>query len=470
MKTKPSSSSSPACKSFAISPWSPPPHARKLRGDLVYLNFTTVEGETYNITGSTSGFWVSKSSLTTFDPTPRVPAPKSLRSTPYHTLFELFSALSPAFSNLLSQYIESQQPSISPPEVYATLPFTMGTPAIPWLTPSPTHTADPFRSQLAYLLTSSATAELLPTARDWIDEFSLYKDLPAKNISERLLRERSLARIRADFNSAAIRGCLSIANGDVPPLNPNDPPQAHTFVNNNMLFTRAEDAINTFDYLGGDSAAHVAAGKDISAIEALEEMDIEGLSTLATVVVDYLGTRWVAQSLLPGLFKSKDSEEEAKQKALEIAEASVYPEGDEAAQAAKAKALTEGKPFPSYETINRDDYPPSSLFRIVYGASSPEDPEEVVKSSAYFGKLAKQVAEKAYFAEHKVIDAEGGEHQLWTSSEVHGIACPDGKSYYIDCCKFCHFFFTLSDLSISKLTISFPFSPITLRRCSFPRI
>ena len=83
-----------------------------MRGDLVYLTATTLEGESFHITGATSGFWVSKSTNSTFDPLPKVPAPRSLRSTPYHSLFELFSALSAGFLKGLVQLIEAQNPQI----------------------------------------------------------------------------------------------------------------------------------------------------------------------------------------------------------------------------------------------------------------------------------------------------------------------------------------------------------------------
>lgn len=410
-----------------------------MRGDIVYLTFSTLEGESYHITGSTAGFWVSKSSATTFDPLPRVPAPRNLRSTPYTSLFELFAALSPTFTQLLSSFIEAQNPSIPPPNIYTTLAVTIGPSATPWLVPAPVHTADPFRSQLAYLLTSSTNAELLPPARDWIDEFGQFKEFPQSTIPEKLLRERLTVRVRADFNSAAIRGILSIANGDIPPLNPNDPPEGHTYVHNNMLFTRAEDAIGAFDFLGGHAAARVAASKDLAAVGAIEAMDIDQLSTLATTVVDFAGSRWVAQSILPGLFKTKDADEEAKKIVKDgktISESEVFPAGDAAALEAQAQAKAEGKPYPSQDTANKSDYPPTATFRIVYGTSNPDEPEEELRSSAYFQAFAKQVAEKSNLAEHEVIDRNGKSTQLWTSSEMHGIAAADGRSYYLDCCKF----------------------------------
>lgn len=418
---------SPCIRALGISPWSPPPHSRRMRGDLVYLTLTTLEGESFQITAAASGFWVSKSTASTFDPSPKsTSAIKGLRSTPYHSLFELACALSPSFAKALVKIIETQNPSANAAtDIYATLAISHAQPAASWLVPAPAHVADPFRTQLAFLLTGSTNADLLPPARDWNDEFGQYRDLPQSTLPERLLRERLLHRVQCDFASAATRGALSIARGDVPPLNPNEAVEAHTFIHNGMLFTRADDAIKAFAHLGGNSAARVAAAKDLAGVDALEALDVKGLSTMATVVVDYLGDRWVAQSLVPGLFKTKEEDDEAK----------LPLEGDE--DAAK-KAQEADQPFPNLEKANREDYPSSGAFRIVYGSANPEEPDERVRASGYFARLAQEVAERVHFAKHNVIATAGNGEvtQLWTSTDMHGIAAPDGRSYFIDCCAF----------------------------------
>lgn len=52
---------SPCVKAFGVSPWSPPPHARRMRGDIVYLTVTTLEGESVTITGaSVSLGWMNR--------------------------------------------------------------------------------------------------------------------------------------------------------------------------------------------------------------------------------------------------------------------------------------------------------------------------------------------------------------------------------------------------------------------------
>ncbi|GAA5956329.1 hypothetical protein JCM3765_005630 [Sporobolomyces pararoseus] len=436
---------SPCIKSLGVSPWSPPPHHRRLRGDLIYINISTLESETYTITGSTAGFCVSKITASNFDPSPRSVLPKGVRSGPYQSLFELLSDISPAFrKNLTSLIAKILRPDLSQTDLVASLAITNSIPAAPYLIPSPLHASDPLRTQAAYLLTGSTTAEQLPSARDWNDDFGQFYDLPKSDDDQRLLRERLISRAQADLVLAATRGAMQVARGDVPPINPNEPLSAHTFIHNNLLFTKAEDSIGLYtNGLGGNEASRYAAGKDLKGIELLERLDVDGLSVMQTVLVDYQGSRWIVQTLIPGLFKAgRDEAEELAAKAEEkltgkkpaSKPARVYPEGDKAGQEAAETASKEDKPFPSEETANKHDYPPTSSFRIVYGAADPEDPDATVRNSAYFHEnLAKKVAKKMRFAEHSVKNRDGKQVQLFTASDMHGIAAPDGRSYFIDC-------------------------------------
>ncbi|KAM0793668.1 hypothetical protein ACM66B_001098 [Microbotryomycetes sp. NB124-2] len=417
------SSSSPCVKALAVSPWSPPPHARRLRGDLVYLTVSTLEGEAFHITGAINGFWISKTTANVFDPSPRAVMPNKMQSKPYRSLFELLAALSPSFAKSLSTLLAAQQHAVNP-DVYLTLPITHHVPPAPWLVHAPQHGPDAFRTQLAYLLTNATAADVLPAARDWNDEYAQFKEMPQTSVAERLVRERLQSRVKADFVAAATKTAMSIARGDVPPLNPNEATEAHTWVHNNMLLTRAEDAIGAYSHVGGNEASRYAASKDMRGVDMLERMDVEGVHSMATVIIDYAGERWVAQSLIPGLFKTKDDEDIS---------AEDLPEDDQEGRKASTEAAANDKPFPSEETANKDDYPPAGSFRIVYGSAIPESPDDKVRSSAYFHGLAEKVAKQLRFAEHTVRDAEGKETKLWTSTDVHGIAAPDGRSYFIDC-------------------------------------
>lgn len=428
---------SPCFRSLALSPWGPPPHTWRIQGHSAYLIFSSIEGDTFHITGATAGFWVSKSSATHFDPTPKLVLPKGLHAGAYHSLFELFSALSPSFARGVVTLVEKNHPAGDLNHLYSTLPITHDIPAASWLVPTPVHSADPLRTQIAYLLTHATTADLLPPARDWNDEFCQFRELPTSTLAERLMRERLLSRMQADYVGAATQGALAIARGEIPPLNPLEPEAAHTFLHNNMLFTRSEDAIQAYAHVGGDEASKITALKDLRGVGLLERLDLPDLYTMATVIVDFCGERWVVQSVIPGLFKTKAHEEAA-------------PTADD-------------KPVPSKETVSQDDYPPSGHFRIVYGSANPEVPDDKVRSSPYFATLAKQVGEALHLAQHTVYDAHARESRLWLSTDLHGIAGPDGRSYAIDCCKLLPLRTSLSVI-ILMLRVSLMFSSPTLRR------
>ncbi|GAA6053553.1 hypothetical protein JCM3770_005191 [Rhodotorula araucariae] len=405
---------SPCLKALGISPWSPPPHPRRLRGDLVYLTISTLESEQFTITGAASGFWISKSTNSNFDPSPRAVLPKGVHPGPYQSLFELLAHISPSFRRGLSSLVaKSSRSDLSQSDLVASLAVSHTVPAAPWLVRAPQHVADPFRTQAAYLLTSATSADQLPPARDWNDEFGQYLDLPRGDMNERLLRERLLTRTQADFVAAATRGVVSISRGDVPPINPNEPASAYTYIHNNLLFTKAEDGTGIYAHMGGDDAARYVAGKDLRGVELLERLDVDGLSVMQTVLVDLTGERWIVQSLIPGLFKAAR---------------------DEADAAAAAEKGEDGPVVPNAETPNKDDYPPASSFRIVYGAAEPEKPDEKIRASKYFHEqLASKVARQMRFAEHDVKDQNGQVTRLWTASDMHGIAATDGRSYFIDC-------------------------------------
>ncbi|GAA5879434.1 hypothetical protein JCM3774_005210, partial [Rhodotorula dairenensis] len=428
------SPSYPCIRALGISPWSPPPHPRRMRGELIYITVQTLESEQFTITGAVNGFWISKTTNSTFDPSPRAVLPKGVRSGPYHSLFELLADISATFrKNLGPLLARSSRTDLTQAELVASLAITHTQPPAPYLVKPPTHVADPFRTQAAYLITSSTTAEQLPAARDWNDEFGQFYDLPRSTVNDRLLRERLICRTQADFVAAATRGAMAIARGDVAPLNPNEPAAAHTYIHNNLLYTKAEDAAGMYAHVGGDEASRYAAGKDLRGIEILERLDVDGLSVMQTVLVDYLGQRWIAQSLIPGLFKSA-REGEGDVALASDGEVAVYPVGDEKAKEAAQAAKENDQAFPSEETPNKADYPPTASFRIVYGAASPEKPDEKVRAAAYFHEtLAKPVAKLMRFAEHTVKAADGKVTKLYTSSDMHGIAAPDGRSYFIDC-------------------------------------
>lgn len=73
------------------------------------------------------------------------------------------------------------------------------------------------------------------------------------------------------------------------------------YIWNNMFFSLGFDVKEHYKDFGGDAAAHAAPTNDLQGVRALNTIDLEGLHTLGTAVVDYRGMRVTAQTIVPGM-------------------------------------------------------------------------------------------------------------------------------------------------------------------------
>ncbi|KAI1432059.1 clustered mitochondria-domain-containing protein [Xylaria sp. CBS 124048] len=358
-------------KSVALSPWNPPPYHLRQKGHLLYLLVTTNEGEQYQITSHIGGFFVNKSSNSKFDPSPR-PAPKAQSA---HSLFTLLGQISPSFSASFEQLLQFNNRR----EPLSTFQMTNAIPAAPWLLPpqsSPlcAHSADITRTQEGYLI---AGVDNTDTLRDWNEEFQAARELPKETVQDRVFRERFISKLFADYTDAAARGAILVARGEVTPLNPTEERDAQIFVYNNVFFSFGADGVGTFTTEGGDDAARVATGKDVNGVRLVNQLDIDGLYSPATVVVDYLGKRIVGQTVVPGIFKQREPGE------------------------------------------NSIDY------GAVEGKDIVADDE---RFAAPFAKLSQALRVK----KHAVWDKDGKRFDLEASVETKGLMGTDGRKYVLD--------------------------------------
>ncbi|KIW15301.1 hypothetical protein PV08_05346 [Exophiala spinifera] len=358
-------------KSLSVSQWNPPPYHLRQKGHLLYLQLTTNEGEQYQITSSVSGFFVNKSSSNKFDPFPKS-APKNYSA---HSLLTLISLLSPSFNDT---FVELQKIN-GRKDLLTTFPFQNAIPANPWLVPgsyaqSTHHQADPTRSQEAYLIGGADGAENL---RDWNEEFQTTRELPRENLQDRVFRERLTSKLFADYNDAAARGAVLVARGEVAPLNPTEGRDAQIFIYNNIFYSFGADGVQTFASEGGDEAARVAVGKDVAGVKAVNQLDINGLFTPGTVVVDYLGKRIVGQSIVPGIFKQREPGEH----------------------------------------------------QIDYGGVEGRD---IVTENEAFVPVFEKLSKSLHVKKHAVWDKDGKRHDLEGSVETKGLLGTDGRKYVLD--------------------------------------
>ena len=358
-------------KSISVSPWNPPPHHLRQKGHLLYLQLCTNEGEQHQITAHVSGFFVNKSSNSKFDPFPR-PAPKNFAA---HSLLALIAKLSPSFEacfKTLQGYNGKHDP-------LANFQITNAIPSNPWLVSSNnvafvTHQPDITRTQETYLMSGIENAE---TLRDWNEEFQSTRELPRESVQDRVFRERITSKLFADYNEAAARGAIMVARGEIAPLNPTENRDAQIFVYNNIFFSFGADGVGTFTSEGGDDAARVAVGKDVMGVKLVNQLDTPGLFTPGTVVVDYLGKRLVAQSIVPGIFKQREPGEN----------------------------------------------------QIDYGGVEGRD---VVAENEVFVSVFSKLSKALKIKRHDVWDKQGKKHTLESSVETKGLLGTDGRKYILD--------------------------------------
>uniref|UniRef100_A0A8C7DUU3 Clustered mitochondria protein homolog n=1 Tax=Oncorhynchus kisutch TaxID=8019 RepID=A0A8C7DUU3_ONCKI len=251
-------------KVLTMSGWNPPPGNRKMHGDLMYLYMVTVEERHISITASTRGFYLNQSTTYTFNPKPANP-----------------SFLSHSLVELLSQIRRLHLPS----GLRGTHTWTG------------THT-----SRLGY-------EEHIPgQTRDWNEELQTTRELARKNLPDRLLRERAIFKVHSDFAAAATRGSMAVIDGNVMAINPGEETRMQMFIWNNIFFSLGFDVRDHYRELGGDAAAHAAPTNDLNGVRAYGAVDVEGLYTLGTVVVDYRGYRVTAQSIIPGILEREQEQ------------------------------------------------------------------------------------------------------------------------------------------------------------------
>ena len=283
-------------KVLTTSAWNPPPGNRRLRGDLLYIYVSTLEDKRYHITSSTRGFYVNLSTDQEFNPVAASP------NYVCHSLIDLLSQLSSGFKKNFSQ-LQKKRTQRHPFERVAT-PYQLYS----WLSPKIDHTLDAIRAEDAFSSKLGYEEHIPGQTRDWNEELQTTRELPRKSLPERLLRERAIFKVHSDFVSAATRGAMAVIDGNVMAINPGEDAKMQMFIWNNIFFSLGFDVRDHYKDLGGDSAAYVAPKNDLQGVKVYNAVDLEGLYTLGTVVLDYRGYRITAQSIIPGILEREQEQ------------------------------------------------------------------------------------------------------------------------------------------------------------------
>ncbi|TFK12830.1 5-hydroxytryptamine receptor 1E [Platysternon megacephalum] len=350
-------------KVLTMSGWNPPPGNRKMHGDLMYLYVITVEDRHVSITASTRGFYLNQSTAYNFNPKPANPSFLS------HSLVELLNQISPTFKRNFSA-LQKKRVQRHPFERIAT-PFQVYS----WTAPQAEHAMDCVRAEDAYTSRLGYEEHIPGQTRDWNEELQTTRELPRKNLPERLLRERAIFKVHSDFTAAATRGAMAVIDGNVMAINPSEETKMQMFIWNNIFFSLGFDVRDHYKDFGGDVAAYVAPTNDLNGVRTYNAVDVEGLYTLGTVVVDYRGYRVTAQSIIPGILEREQEQS------------------------------------------------------VIYGSI---DFGKTVVSHPKYLELLEKTSRPLKIQKHKVLNDKNEEVELCSSVECKGIIGNDGRHYILD--------------------------------------
>ena len=168
---------------------------------------------------------------------------------------------------------------------------------------------------------------------------------------------------------------MAVIDGNVMAINPGEEAKMQMFIWNNIFFSLGFDVKDHYKDLGGDAAAYVAPRNDLQGVKVYNAVDLEGLFTLGTVVLDYRGYRVTAQSIIPGILEREQEQS------------------------------------------------------VVYG--SIDFGKTVVTHSKYLDLLQK-AGNQLKILPHKVLNDKQEEVELCSSVECKGIIGNDGRHYILD--------------------------------------
>jgi len=349
---------------LGVSEWHPPPQNRMLMGDFFYLDLTTVEGKTHTITASARGFFVNGSSRKGFNPLPNT------AFKPCVLLVDLIRAASPAFDEYCAATAEAA--SVRHPFQVVDPPF----PKDCWTRP-----VEQARRSVLRCAGLGAT-ENRPTygpeayiqhLRDWNEDYQSVREMPRTTPQEKIFRDHAMFRLQKDFVDEVVEGVRLILDGALQSINPMDPFRNRMFIRNKIFYCVISDS-ELYRDIGGEETAHITASNDLKGISAFENVDVEGIYTVATCVVDYMGYRFTAQAIVPGILQVQRAQ-------------------------------------------------------VVYGAPEPNGE---INFDEDFHALMCKVAERVLIREHKIKRKDGSVINFAGPSDMKGIVGTDNRKYVLD--------------------------------------
>jgi protein TIF31 len=150
-------------------------------------------------------------------------------------------------------------------------------------------------------LTDLYGVEELGAPREWNDEIQSIRLLQAQDDSEKIMKARLEYKIITEFSESCKKMVMAVADGQIAPLTYGVPNESEVYSYNGIFVSRAEDIKDAFHIYDGDEAARKANSRDLANQKLIRTLEIEGLGSVLCTLVDYKGTRYIAQSIIPGI-------------------------------------------------------------------------------------------------------------------------------------------------------------------------
>ena len=319
-----------AVKSIMESGWSPPSAARRMHGDMLYLEVVTATEGVLHITCTSKGFFVNRSSRNFFDPRPSASNPGFS-----HSLFDTLYSVLPTFRKSVlqnkekksgeghdsSEAVKNDKALDSLMSLYTTaepsdVSLTPGT--LQWNTPPTSMIASKDNTNTAYDMSRTQESILGPLAkmsimeekgppREWNEDLQVARSISRESRESRLFQAKLLAKTIADFEMVCKHTVVDIVEGNISPYNPVDSEQSQVFLYQGVFFSGAVDQKESFRISEGDVASRKYAAHDLDNQKRILSFDIDGLCHVLQMIVDYKGRRFIAQNIIPGILNPSGS-------------------------------------------------------------------------------------------------------------------------------------------------------------------
>eukprot|EP00762_Andalucia_godoyi_P003513 ANDGO_04348.mRNA.1 Protein clueless len=258
---------------------------RLLKGELYSLKVETLEKEAVLVSCTRQGFKTAS------------------RKRTFETLWDLLLSVSEAFSKASKMLIQDLckltivQTVSNPYEESSTLGSNS-------LREDDERSRSAFPNGLTLIWPRASDLDI----RDWNLSFQEARDLP-----DPLIRDRESFQAYCEFLTTARKAARDIVEGNVLPINPEDPPEAQVFVHNYLFLTRTvpfSEVSEAGSKMPNVPHAYRNVKHELHALRMFldaqtSDASLQNVEVPPTAVVDYFGHRILVQGLPPGLLSDK---------------------------------------------------------------------------------------------------------------------------------------------------------------------